>query len=347
MVAGSGGALAGIVSNLATAQQVTLLQYWTMRDADTRHWLHSQTDFTVTIGADFIIDVAQSAAKETLGLSRGQDFLAALAAECRGGFQAMMMRVQDGEHAPGIVVQFGTDRAAWDVRAAAAPSNTGLHYRLDLSPADAGGDMRPGSPAVSFDGLIDQLPDAFVAVDRMGLVIRVNRAFLDLIQVAAAGTVIGESLGRWLAQPGCDFPALLATLHRHPVRLLETTITGDLGTGTKVELSAAGNTEAQPDYFGIMIHDVSRRAAAPADGQLSAVLDAVTGQIGRTPLLQVVRETADAVERHYIRAALARVDGNRTAAAELLGLSRQSLHTKLNRYAGDGPNDAQSWAAAD
>ena len=30
------------------------------------------------------------------------------------------------------------------------------------------------------------------------------------------------------------------------------------------------------------------------------------------------------------------VDGNRTAAAELLGLSRQSLYEKLNRYEMDG-----------
>ena len=38
------------------------------------------------------------------------------------------------------------------------------------------------------------------------------------------------------------------------------------------------------------------------------------------------------VERRYIEAALELTGGNRTAAAELLGLSRQSLYAKLNRY---------------
>ena len=49
------------------------------------------------------------------------------------------------------------------------------------------------------------------------------------------------------------------------------------------------------------------------------------------------------VERYYIEAALERADGNRTATAELLGLSRQSLYMKLNRYG----LDTESQAAAD
>ena len=61
----------------------------------------------------------------------------------------------------------------------------------------------------------------------------------------------------------------------------------------------------------------------------------VAGQIGRTPLLDLVRATAATVERHCILAALELSDGNRTAAAEMLGLSRQSLYAKLNRYGFD------------
>jgi DNA-binding NtrC family response regulator len=75
---------------------------------------------------------------------------------------------------------------------------------------------------------------------------------------------------------------------------------------------------------------------APGDGELAATLAAMAGKVGRTPLLQLVRETTGAVERHYIDAALQLAGGNRTAAAELLGLSRQSLYVKLNRYAIDG-----------
>ncbi|TIH78720.1 transcriptional regulator PpsR, partial [Klebsiella pneumoniae] len=37
-------------------------------------------------------------------------------------------------------------------------------------------------------------------------------------------------------------------------------------------------------------------------------------------------------EQHYVKQALEIAGGNRTATAELLGLSRQSLYAKLNRY---------------
>jgi DNA-binding NtrC family response regulator len=41
-----------------------------------------------------------------------------------------------------------------------------------------------------------------------------------------------------------------------------------------------------------------------------------------------------------VKAALALANGNRTAAAEILGLSRQSLYAKLNRYGLEGDADA-------
>ena len=97
-----------------------------------------------------------------------------------------------------------------------------------------------------------------------------------------------------------------------------------------------------PAYYGVMLRDISRRESDPVGGDLASVLDAVAQQVGRTPLLQVVRETSDAVERYYIKAALRQVDGNRTAAAEILGLSRQSLHTKLNRYAADAGSEGDA-----
>ena len=45
-----------------------------------------------------------------------------------------------------------------------------------------------------------------------------------------------------------------------------------------------------------------------------------------------MRSTVEVVEQHYVRAALELANGNRTSAAEILGLSRQSLYAKLDRY---------------
>jgi DNA-binding NtrC family response regulator len=46
----------------------------------------------------------------------------------------------------------------------------------------------------------------------------------------------------------------------------------------------------------------------------------------------MVRNTAALVERACIEQALRLSNGNRTAAADALGLSRQSLYAKLERY---------------
>lgn len=66
--------------------------------------------------------------------------------------------------------------------------------------------------------------------------------------------------------------------------------------------------------------------------QLLHVLHALTDGLGRVPLKSLVSEAVSIVECHYIESALALTDGNRSAAAKMLGLSRQSLYMKLTRY---------------
>ena len=50
------------------------------------------------------------------------------------------------------------------------------------------------------------------------------------------------------------------------------------------------------------------------------------------PLKDLVRETTEVIERMCIEAALELTGDNRASAAEILGLSRQSLYVKLHRY---------------
>ena len=352
-VGGTGGGLlamgkslkvvAELQSRLVAAQQATEQEYWKLRDVETRCRLlfDASTEAVVMIGAeDFRVAEANPAAVRSLHMAPGWDFLEGLAEPEREVFLATLQQVREQGRAPGILMRLGPQREACTVRATLMASEPGLRYLLHITPVGVPAAASPPKAALSIEALVDRLPDAFVALNENGVVLRANRAFLDLIQVAAEGAAVGESLGRWLLEPSCDAAALLALLrHSKSVRLLPMTITGDLGMATQVEVSAAGNRDANPAYYGVMLRDVSRRVPGPATGHLAAVLEAITEQVGRTPLLQVVRETSDAVERHYIRAALQKVDGNRTAAAEILGLSRQSLHTKLNRYAAEAGAD--------
>ena len=61
-------------------------------------------------------------------------------------------------------------------------------------------------------------------------------------------------------------------------------------------------------------------------------VEQLTELVGRMSLKEIVRESTDLIERLCIEAALAYTDDNRASAAEILGLSRQSLYSKLHRH---------------
>ncbi|MFN3287687.1 MAG: helix-turn-helix domain-containing protein, partial [Sphingomonadaceae bacterium] len=85
-----------------------------------------------------------------------------------------------------------------------------------------------------------------------------------------------------------------------------------------------------------VLHPVARLGAAeapagPATCQPRPV-EQLTELVGRMPLKDIVRESTDLIERLCIEAALVHTGDNRASAAELLGLSRQSLYSKMHRH---------------
>jgi len=172
-------------------------------------------------------------------------------------------------------------------------------------------------------------------------VLGANRAFLDLVQLSSEDEAVGESLGRWLGRPGADLTVLLANLQKFGVvRLFPTTLLGELDLETEVELSGILLQELDPPGIGIIVRNVSRRLAVDrtARRDLSRTMDELTHQVGKVSLKELVQNTTAIVEGHFIESALELTDDNRTAAAELLGVSRQSLYTKLRRYNLEGPS---------
>ena len=207
-------------------------------------------------------------------------------------------------------------------------------FMLQLAPAGSGRPQVRQPEEAALDTFVDRLPDAFVVIDRDGVVRRANQAFLDLVQVGAEGAILGTRLGRWLSRPGADLTVLLSNLQRHgSIRLFSTSIYGELGEEAQVEISAVGNPVSRPNHIAVLMRDVSRRAV-PAEGivSLQAALASIIDQSGNTSLRVLVRDTVGLVERHYISAALDLAGGNRTAAAEILGLSRQGFYKKLEQY---------------
>jgi DNA-binding NtrC family response regulator len=86
--------------------------------------------------------------------------------------------------------------------------------------------------------------------------------------------------------------------------------------------------------FGFLVRQVERRPAVEGKegAGLPRSVEQLTELVGRVSLKEIVRETTDVVERLCIEAALELSGDNRASAAEMLGLSRQSLYVKLRRY---------------
>jgi transcriptional regulator PpsR len=338
-------AVAELQSRLVAAQQAMEQDYWKLREVETRYRLlfDASNEAVLLLSADMLrIIEANPAAIRALGLARGRDLLPEMSQEDREPFRSMLTRVRQNGRAPGILLHLGPGHEAWIARASLMTSEPGPMFMIQLAPADGTQITERRSELLALDEFVDRLPDAFVVIDREGIIRRANRAFLDLVQLGGEGAVLGERLARWLSRPGADLGVLLANLHRHgSVRLFATGIQGELGADTEVEISAAGNPAGRPAYIALLMRDVGRRLSN-SDGQSSvqAALAAIIEQTSKTSLRVLVRDTVGLVERHYIGAALQLSEGNRTAAAEILGLSRQGFYKKLAQYEMEGHSKA-------
>jgi transcriptional regulator PpsR len=337
-------AVVDLQTRLIAAQQAMEQEYWKLREVESRYRLlfDASNEAVLLLRADTLrIVEANPAAIRGLGLSPGRDLVNEMSAAEQQSFHALLQRVRQNGRAPGVLLHLGADRRTWLVRASLMTSEPGPMFLVQLAAADSASPepQRPGQVTQPLEDFVVRLPDAFVVIDRDGTVRRANRAFLDLVQASAEGRVLGERLSRWLSHPGADMSVLLTQIGRHgSVRLFSTGLRGEFGGETAVEISAVGNTPENPGLIALLIRDVGRRMPQADDtASLQSALAAVIEQSGNTPLRSLVRDTVGLVERHYIGAALQLAGGNRTAAAEMLGLSRQGFYKKLEQYDMDLP----------
>lgn len=180
--------------------------------------------------------------------------------------------------------------------------------------------------------MFDRLPDALVVTDADGRILALNRAFIDIAQLATEEQALGESLERWFGRSGVDLGVLLANLRESgEVRSFATRLRGELGGSAEVEISATRLGAQDEPAFGFALRR-RRTAEGRSPRALTRSVEQLTELVGRVSLKELVRETTDVIERLCIEAALELTRDNRASAAEMLGLSRQSLYVKLRRY---------------
>jgi transcriptional regulator PpsR len=336
-------AIAALQQRLVDAQQSMERDYWRLRHVETRYRLlfqmASEAVLIVDASTQKVIE-ANPAAGQLLGETGrrvvGRPFPEGFDTESTQSIQTLLAAVRGGGRAEDIRVRLAEGKREFLVSASLFRQENSSLFLIRLSPlqANAVSTIVPKSSSRLLK-VVESAPDGFVVTDPDGRISTANRAFLDLAQLATEEQARGESLDRWLGRPGVDLNVLIANLRQHgSVRLFATTLRGEQGSTADVEISAVSVRHGEQPCLGFTIRNVGRRLPtnARAGRELPRSVEQLTELVGRVPLKDLVREATDLIERLCIEAALELTRDNRASAAEMLGLSRQSLYVKLRRY---------------
>jgi transcriptional regulator PpsR len=336
-------AVSVLQQRLVDAQQAVDREYARLRNAETRNRLLFQlaSEAVLILDASTLrIVEANPAATQLLGLNArkiaGRQFPDGLDDDTAEAVATMLANVRASGRSGEVRARLADGSHELLISASVFREERATLLLVRATPLDAErlNEVLPGAKARYMD-FVAASPDGVVVTDAEGKVVAANPAFLDLAQLPGEEQARGESLETWLGRPGVDLNVLLSQLREHgSVRMFTTTLRGANGTTSEIELSGAALRDSEPACFGFAVRDVGPRMAASqrSTPPLSRSVEQLTELVGRVPLKGIVRETSDIIERLCIEAALELTQDNRASAAEMLGLSRQSLYVKLRRY---------------
>jgi transcriptional regulator PpsR len=336
--------VAAIQRQLIETQQAMERDYWQMRQAETRYRLLFQmaSDAVLVVDAAGLrVQEANRAAGRLFGIEPeklvGKPATFGVDPVSYATLEELLASARVTGRSSEVLVRL--DNGGVDARVSATPFRSeGATLLLMRIRAIASGETT-AEPDLHLQGLFANTPDAVVVTDGEGLVQKANPAFLDLAQVANEESARGRPLSNWIGRPGGETSMIFAIVRKSgSVRMVSTQLLGEHGQATEVELSAAAFSAGDRDYVGFVIRGAGRWASSvqPASSDIVSAVERLTSKLGQVSLPDLVQDTTDLVERHYIAAALQLSGNNRTTAAEILGLSRQSLYVKLKRYRLDG-----------
>ncbi|WP_208352252.1 transcriptional regulator PpsR [Pseudaestuariivita rosea] len=179
--------------------------------------------------------------------------------------------------------------------------------------------------------------EPMVFTDSNGIITTANEAFLNLVEVANTPKVKGRSLADFMARGLVDLKVMIENASRNGhMRTYSTKLSSEYDNQVSIEVSVTYLNDTQHPAFVFLMRDVSRaeavRTAPAAAGGGDIAAKSVMELVGSATLKEIVADTTDVVEKMCIETAVELTRNNRVAAAEMLGLSRQSLYVKLRKY---------------
>lgn len=334
-------AVADLQQRMVSAQQAMEVEYERVRQSEAQYRVlfHVCSEgVLIAHGPRLVVTEANPAAASLLGTTAdalvGQPLHELFDPASQEALSTMLASVKAG-NAKNVEARLRPhDQPGVDVSASATMfrQSGSIVLLLRLRPAGAAATTSTRDARVL--EVLELMPDAFVVTDEQLVILGANASFCELVQQATERQVVGKPLERWLGRPGVDLNIIVATLRDHGViRSFSTVVRGDFGSEQGATLSAVSALDGKVPCFGFAIRPMTSRALGQSGrsfGTRSA--EQLQELVGRVSLKEIVQETADLIERLCIEVALDISSNNRAAAAQLLGLSRQSLYTKLRRH---------------
>lgn len=179
--------------------------------------------------------------------------------------------------------------------------------------------------------------DAIVITDGKGAIRDANEAFLTMADAAQLRDVRDNNLADFLVRGAVDTKLMLETAAKQGrLSNYATQMASIVGTRSSVDVSVARLRDPAGDFgYGFILRNTSLNEGA--DAEVTSVVSEeamknVMDLVGTASLKELVSATSDVIEKLCIETAVQLTGNNRVAAAEMLGLSRQSLYVKLRKY---------------
>lgn len=352
-------AIAAIQQRFAESQQEMERDYWKRRQAESRY----RTLFQVATDAVVVVDAltmsvveANRAAGQLFGLPHdqlvGKHATVGIDRHSWPAVEELLTSARATGRAAEIRARLAAGGGSIDISATPFRSESDLLLLVRARvvaarPASAGAGNGAGLSTAHWAELVQRLPDAVVITDSSGRVVMANPAFIEMCQLGDESQADGRSLGQWIADAGV-LTDILARAKRGGITAQTTTrLTGASGRPLSIGISAVLLDEGDRESIGFTLRRLDERDAAATGGvdEVAMAIDSLAALMGRKPLPELLHEATSLVERHLIKSALNRAGGDAQLAATLLGVSAETLASRIQTHtlsAGEGTSVSPS-----
>jgi transcriptional regulator PpsR len=336
-------ALAAMQRRLVETQQAMERDYLRLRHIETRYRIL----FDTTIEAVMLVDSntlrvtevnlsAQALLKDATKRLVGREVMEAFEPASREEIQALMRMAYATGRVEMRKARFLGAVTDCTVTVSVFRQENGAQFLVRLLPQETAKEQGGQGVAALLSQAMERAPDGFVLTDRSGSIKAVNAEFMSIVGATASSQLNGQALEQWFVRGGIDWGVLNTNLRQQTaVKDFATNLLGFTGTAVAVEIAALTLQSSESEvFYAFYVRDVTRRQL-PEVRESSGMSDSVAQLarlVGRLPMKDIVGETVDMIERMCIKSALDLTHNNRASAAEMLGLSRQSLYVKLRRH---------------